>query len=760
MNGKRILSWEFPLLRTHAGALLGNGTQGLMVWGNEALHITVGRAGFWDHRGGSVFANRTTFQELRQMLEAGDEAAIKRTFAPPNTSPDQPNRPHQIGGGRLELHFPDGLRPRLATLDMHTATLTVVLANEAGRSEKITLMQAVDTELAWLAGPAELLAATQYRLIPTWEFVRKDLEPVGVKAPEWFAEGCGFVQHLPADPGLALAYQPQHCRVLIATALGTDAATQVQATLKNSDVAQLEQQHHKWWNQYWSDIPTLALPDAALQRAWDYGAYKQAGLTPPQGVAATLQGPWLEEYQLPPWSCDYHFNINIQMIYWPALATNRLEHFAPLWRMVMGWTPLLRQYAEKFFACTDALMLPHAVDDRCAAVGQFWTGTIDHGCTAWVAQMAWLNYRYSMNTRILKEIAWPLLVGAFNGYYAMAETRVVDGRTELSLPVSVSPEYNVSSMDAWGRNASFQLAAFRCVAGILPQAAKLLDQPQDPRWQQVLDQLPFYALAPKVGKVDALALLDPQRSSAAQHAAQTFSGWSEETRPGPRICLWEGKDLDSSHRHPSHLASLYPFCTVDPADPQHTKIVKNSLYHWIRSGAGAWSGWAIPFVALIHSRCSNVEGAIAWLHIWDEVFTNEGHGTLHDGFFEGFTVLAGKPTQADAEIMQMDAGMGVMTAITELLVQCRGEEIVVLPVLPRRWRHFSFDRIRVEGAFQIGATVNHGRVEEIRVISLAGGPLVLRHHLGAHVEINGAVVPGAVTRLDTQPGETLVFKPA
>ena len=209
-----------------------------------------------------------------------------------------------------------------------------------------------------------------------------------------------------------------------------------------------------------------------MQEIVDYGLYKQACVTPPQGVAATLQGPFMEDYQIVPWSNDYHFNINVQMMYWPALATNRLSHFGPLWTMMRGWMPTLRQNGESFFGSNGqprqgALMLPHAVDDRCHVVGTFWTGTIDHACTAWMAQMAWLHYRYGLDQpdakQVLTDVAWPLLVGAFEGYYAMLEeipdSAAGNSKERFSLPISVSPEYGGTSMEAFGRDASFQLAA-------------------------------------------------------------------------------------------------------------------------------------------------------------------------------------------------------------------------------------------------------------------------------------------------------------
>jgi len=47
---------------------------------------------------------------------------------------------------------------------------------------------------------------------------------------------------------------------------------------------------------------------------------------------------------------------------------------------------------------------------------------------------------------------------------ALIEDPEIESGKRLSLPVSVSPEYNGSGMNAWGRDASFQLAAFHFLA--------------------------------------------------------------------------------------------------------------------------------------------------------------------------------------------------------------------------------------------------------------------------------------------------------
>jgi hypothetical protein len=770
------LTWNFPLPRTHTGALLGNGVQGLMVWGVETLNITMARAGFWDHRGGNLFASRTTYAEVRALLEAGDEAGLRQVFALPEQRPGQPSRPTQIGGGRIELRFGHGLRPVRAELDTDTATLLVTLRAPNGHEAAVTIRQAVDAELAWVELDKAAHGPIDLRLVPSWEYVGSELAAVGCEPPElWHAENSGgFCQHLPEDPALAVAWQLRgggsatagrheagllsseppvstivnNQQLVIATALGHEAVAAARALVHTADLDAARARSDAWWAEYHAGLPRVQLPDAVLQHAWEYGVYKLAGLTMPGGVPAALQGPWMEEYQLPPWSNDYHFNINVQMIYMPCLATGRFEHLWPLWELIGGWLPRLRDNAAHFFGAADALMMPHAVDDRCAAVGAFWTGMIDQACTAWMAQLAWLHYRYSGDERVLREVAWPLLSGAFNGYWAMLEELIHEEHGEhgkgsssisvpsvssvdrmLSLPVSVSPEYNAAEMNAWGRDATFQLAALHFLAATLPAAAELVGQPEDPRWAEVRRRLPPYVLAGPPEK--------------------------------PRIALWRGQDLDESHRHHAHLGPIYPFRTIDPADEAHAAVVSNTLAHWIYRGAGLWSGWCIPWASVICARCGMPDAALAWLHYWKENFTNEGYGTLHNGAFPGMTLIWGWPRDANGElleIMQMDAGMGAVTAVQELLVQCFGDMITVLPGIPRPWRSLSFDGMWTEGGFRIGATVAEHSTREVRVTSTRGGRLRLAHGIKGAWSSDGTSGAGPLLERETQPGQVVVVR--
>lgn len=741
-----FMLWEFPLPRTHTGALIGNGVQGLMIWGKDnQLNITVGRAGFWDRRGGNEFIQKTTYKQVRDFLYSGNERGLRDAFGiDAEPVPGRPTRPHQIGGGRLEIVMPDGWKLTKGMMDLNYGIFEVTAINETGELEIFSIRQSVFNEVAAVSMSATMDKLIKINLVPSWDHVKDQLEPVGVEPPEFWSEQpegnpeiIGFVQRLPEDEPLAIGYKRTPLnRIILSTSVSENAVEKVVNQLTNVQVWEIVQEDIDWWDNYWREVPKINLPNPFLQEIVNYGLYKQAISTPEHGIACSLQGPFNEEYQLPPWSNDYHYNINIEMIYLPALATNQADHLYPVWDMIREMMPMLMANGERFFERKGAIMLPHAVDDRGNVVGSFWTGTIDHACTAWMAQLAWLHYRYSFDEKVLREVAWPLLVGALEGYWAMMEKRSAGGKEVLSLPVSVSPEFKGSRLDAWGRDASFQLAAAHMIAEIMPKAAKVMGVPDDPRWAEVANKLPRYS-----------TITGPRSLDAPERKAE-------------RIALWQGMDLIESHRHHSHMAGIYPFDVIDPMDTETRSIVRATYDNWIRQGAGAWSGWCVPWASILHNRNNEPEAAVSWLINWYQNFLNEGKGTLHNAAFGGISNISSPgwhnipEIERNREIMQLDAGFGALSAVLDLLVHQKGEVVYVLPKIHRDWKNFDFDGIAVEGGFLIGAKVENNQTQSITVNSKFGGPVKIAHGLGDTYLLNGVETIGTILEREFSEGET------
>jgi len=181
---------------------------------------------------------------------------------------------------------------------------------------------------------------------------------------------------------------------------------------------------------------------------------------------------------------------------------------------------------------------------------------------------------YGGDLRFLAERAYPFMLEAWKVYEAMLEeTTTADGTRRFSLPVSVSPEYRGHRMNAWGRDASFQLAAIHWLLEALGRAAAALGITPNPRWAQVAASLP----------------------KACVH--------------DQHILLWEGTDLEESHRHHSHLAGITPFDVIDPVDPAWADICQRSARRWIEKGMGLWTGWCMPWAASLHARFGHTVAA-------------------------------------------------------------------------------------------------------------------------------------------------------
>ncbi len=678
-------SWTFPLDRPHVGILVGNGTVGGMIWGGgSVLKVTLGRPDFWNHQGGVDWKPEQTYSKIRETLEANDEGGLTALF------PQSGKMPTIVPLGRVEFDLGKGVVLNWASLDLSSGVATLQ-AVKRGNEFTIKVVMGVEDGVLCFLWPKDLVPVA--RIVPAWDSIQPKFEERGIVAPMRFSgvNFGGWVQTLPQDPACCCAWATEG-RTSVLTVFRTkhghdddQVVAEAESELCRASTrgfSKTASESLAWWKAYWSDVPAIEMPNTTLKFLHDYGMYKFACSSRPGATPCTLQGPWIEDYQFPPWSSDYHFNINVQMCYWPAYHGNRLSHLMPLFKMIRSWLPQLRANAKSFIGVEDGYMLPHAVDDQCRCMGNFWTGMMDHGCTMWVAEMMFRYVKYSGDRKFLKTDAYPFMVGAMKVFVAMLEEGE-DG--SLSLPVGVSPEFRGARLDAWGRNPSFQLACAHRLAEDLVSAATMLGETSDPTWCTILATLPKVSI--------------------------------NADGPRPIIGLWDGLKLYESHRHHSHLAAIAPFDTINCESPEWAPVVEASLANWIGHGPGLWSGWCVPWASMINTRVGNATMAELWLDIWERMFTNEGHGTLHDANFSGISLMGKGGVDALApkrnEIMQLDAGLGCVAAIHEMFLHDRRGVNYIFRGAPPRWEDVSFENMLASGGVLVSAARKRGRVQTV-----------------------------------------------
>jgi hypothetical protein len=359
----------------------------------------------------------------------------------------------------------------------------------------------------------------------------------------------------------------------------------------------------------------------------------------------------------------------------------------PLFRMVFGWRPLLRDNARKF-ADVDGYVLPHSVSDRGVNIGGFWTGTIDHGSTAWVADMMFRYVKYSRDVGFLRRDAYDFMKGAMRVYRAMMEE---DGKGGLAFPTGPSPEWGGSTFEtAVGRNPSFQLAAAHRLARNLMDAAAMLGEKADPMWLDVEKRLPLAAI--------------------------------DDAQGG--ILLFENRPFSASHRHHSHLAGLFRFDIFDLSDPATAVTVKKTYETWDARGTLAWTGWCVPWASVLNIHVGRADRAAKLLRDFDEYFTNPGHAPLCNGWKPGFRSMPSRPRlgkdgrHLGHEILDMDGLLSACAAVMEMMAHDVNGKTEFFRGCPAEWKNVSFENLVLSD----GRRVNGRRVDGKSSIEHIGSP--------------------------------------
>ncbi len=692
------IKFNFPISRTHCGFALGNGGFGALLWGKEknTLNLTISRNDFWDRRFQKSLSEKISYAETVRIAEETNDAGKIKESLSPEPFRDGECASSLIPGGRFDFKLKDGLELDYAELNCANGLLEVFLK----RSNSSLIIQMSPFYDFILIKDADSLIEEPISR-PAWEWIGKELQERGFDPPENFdVDGKGWIQNAPADESLCARCCKINDGFGIALTLGKDSEEAGEKALKqfsffeNKGIVDFFNENANWWKNFWSNVPQVSLPSEFFSTFIDYAQYKFGCATNPNAPKpCPLQGPWLEEYRMPSWGGDYTFNINIEQIYYLAFYGGNLDHLNPLFDMLESsdFQKVMRANAKALLNIDDGLLLTHTVNDRGyqCQLGFSPHSALDQMLGAWVAQLYWLYYRHTLDKGFLKERAFPFMKGMLRVYEEMLEER----GGALSLPLSVSPEYGVSGFDGRqsGRDSSAQFAAIHMLLDALLEACKILEEPPKEFWLEMKEKVPLYTLTGNKG--------------------------------GKRIAIWEGMDLEVSHRHHSHLACIYPFDSLGEMTEEKEEIVKNSINHWLFKGMGLWSEWCFPWAAIIEARMGFKDGPLLLLNIWKELFVNEGLSTAYIPRFEGFTSHRkddiAKPKEGN-EFIQLDGTMGCASAIYEMLVHTHSGVTKVFPGVPGKWRDVSFSNIRLPGPFSVSASKENGSIKDVVIESLGG----------------------------------------
>ncbi|WP_240809500.1 glycosyl hydrolase family 95 catalytic domain-containing protein [Microbispora catharanthi] len=154
----------------------------------------------------------------------------------------------------------------------------------------------------------------------------------------------------------------------------------------------------------------------------------------------------------PPWSADYHVNINLQMNYWPAEQTNLDETTRPYDRYISAMVAPGAKTAREMYGARGWVVGNETNPFGFTGVHDWATAFWFPEAAAWTTQQLYDRYRFTRDVDYLRETAYPVIKGAAEFWLDFLHTDPRDGTLVVKVSLAARGDGGTGWSKAWKIN--------------------------------------------------------------------------------------------------------------------------------------------------------------------------------------------------------------------------------------------------------------------------------------------------------------------
>ncbi len=407
---------------------------------------------------------------------------------------------------------------------------------------------------------------------------------------------------------------------------------------------------------------------ALLERLWRFGRYLFISGTHENGNPFPLYGLWHGDYGLM-WA-QHVANENVQMLYRHADTSGLSYAVRALLRYYTAMMPVFQENARMLFGC-DGIYIPAYTAPGCGGSSVNVPVILNWiSCAGWLSAHFCSYYRHTGDKETLLSDILPFLFQTARFYEGYL---VYDEKGTAILCPSVSPENTPGNL-------------------MPPDGADKLSHP----CPAVRDALMDHAILREV----LTNLIDLSRETGLDQYTAKIPAWEKMLASLPpytvnedgavREWLYDALDDNYAHRHLSHLYPVFPGNEVLPdADSAVLDSFRKAVS--LRE-VDSQSGWSFPHMACIYARLGMGEEALQSIDLLTKGCLLDNLFTLHNDWRH----MGASLEMTDAPV-QLDALMGTVETIQEMLLRYAADTLFLLPAQASRLHHIQAENLHFPG---------------------------------------------------------------